>query len=278
MDQYNGFSHAYPIEFLAKQPIHPDREKLAADLRQYLGRVRVPEEPDAPLIFFLEDFPVVFKDGSIPAQLTFLETDKETKPDAYEDALHQSRSFPKAREVLKDCRHSVMLMNMMCSPLSHETRRAIISNGVKAAIQTMAIDAVHWSPTQQLIDPADIVAKFADPREVINPTQGFLNVRFFKNASRDGEMVMDTLGLNALGLTDFQIHYRDLDAGDVAGVMWGLGGYAFEKGDVIEDGHTVQGPKPEDRWRCRREESLLDPKRTVLDIDPGPPFAAGGRN
>ena len=36
-----------------------------------------------------------------------------------------------------------------------------------------------------------------------------------------------------------------------------------------------EGPEPGSRWRCQHEESLLKPTRVVLDIDPGPPHAAG---
>jgi hypothetical protein len=90
-------------------------------------------------------------------------------------------------------------------------------------------------------------------------------------------MVLDTLGLSALGLTDVQIHCRDLDANAVANVVSALGGYLFEHGDVIESGHTVPGIPEWERWRCQREVSLIEPTREVIDIHPGPRFAAGSR-
>jgi len=34
----------------------------------------------------------------------------------------------------------------------------------------------------------------------------------------------------------------------------------------------------EQRWKCQREVSLLSPKREVIDINPGPEFAAGNRS
>jgi hypothetical protein len=52
----------------------------------------------------------------------------------------------------------------------------------------------------------------------------------------------------------------------------------FDQGDVIEDGHTVEGFPPGSRWRCRHEKALIVPTREVLDVNPGVPFAAGNRN
>ncbi len=55
------------------------------------------------------------------------------------------------------------------------------------------------------------------------------------------------------------------------------GYYIFESGDVIENGHTVEGITAGSKWRCQHEDSLLKPTRIVLDLDPGPPHSAGNR-
>jgi hypothetical protein len=41
---------------------------------------------------------------------------------------------------------------------------------------------------------------------------------------------------------------------------------------------VVAGIPPEVKWRCQFEEALFEPKRHVLDINPGPPNAAGKRS
>lgn len=93
-----------------------------------------------------------------------------------------------------------------------------------------------------------------------------------------GEMVMDSLGLAALGLCDVQCHFKELDPNSVARALYNLAAYLFERGDVIEDGHTVEGATPGSKWRCRYEDALVPPARVVLDLDPGSRFAAGGRS
>jgi hypothetical protein len=39
----------------------------------------------------------------------------------------------------------------------------------------------------------------------------------------------------------------------------------------------VAGIQPGSKWRCQFENSLLEPKRELLDLNPGEPYAAGKR-
>ena len=105
-----------------------------------------------------------------------------------------------------------------------------------------------------------------------------LNVRLFRiENGAAGDTIMDTRGLAALGLPDVQMHFRDLDPGRVAALLYNYARYLNEHGDCINDGETIDGATPGTRWRCRHEMSLVPPERLVLDIDPGPPHAAGQR-
>jgi len=274
MDRSNGYSAAYPIEVLARNPIEIDRPAFVDALARRLGRVKT-----TGMLFLLEDFPVQFREGTIPAQLALMGavTLSAKRTDSISQALHQSWAFRAAAQVYEACSHMEMLTNMMSSPLSHQVRRKIIANGLLALLETTPVDLIYWTPTQQMLSPADIVERYSDARELGNPVYGFLNVRLFNISNSNGDMLMDTLGLNALGLTDFQIHYRGLEPDSVARFLYNLGYYAFEKGDVIDDGHTVEGVDQGSRWTCRRENSLIEPQRVVLDADPGQPFAAGSR-
>jgi hypothetical protein len=112
-----------------------------------------------------------------------------------------------------------------------------------------------------------------------DPVYPAVNVRLFQVQGRqEGEVLMDTIGLAALGLPDLQCHFVGLDPQQVANTLYGAAYYVYENGDVIEDGETIQGAgEGVVRWRCRHEDALMDPARVVLDIDPGPPFAAGER-
>ncbi len=88
---------------------------------------------------------------------------------------------------------------------------------------------------------------------------------------------MDTRGLEEIGLHDLQCHFRGLNPNEISRVLYNTGVYIFENGAVIESGQTVMGIEPDSRWKCQFEDSLLEPTRELLDINPGSPFAAGGR-
>lgn len=44
------------------------------------------------------------------------------------------------------------------------------------------------------------------------------------------------------------------------------------------DGNTISGVRGDEHWRCRHGPALVGPDRLVIDIDPGAPYAAGGRD
>ena len=103
-----------------------------------------------------------------------------------------------------------------------------------------------------------------------------LNVRFF-TVGDDETRLMDTLGLDLFELPDVQCHYRDFDPAAVATMLFNTAVYLFAQGDVIDDGHTISGPRGDEHFVCRHEAALLGPPRTVLDVDLGDPYAAGVR-
>lgn len=248
-------------------------------LGRRLGQVDVPEDAslDKAFLFFLRDYPVELEDATVPAQLTLLGTDKPVDPARYQEALQQCWDIEDPGKVLEQCRYSVVLINMMSSTLPQHVRRQIVARALPSLIDVLEVDLIYWSPAERLVDPEKLATELNKPDQIKSPTYGFTNVRFYNIEGTDGDMVMDTLGLGALGLTDLQIHYRGLIPGEVAAMLYSIAAYILENGDVIEDGNTVQGLKPEDHWRCRHEMSLIRPERPVLDINPGPPFAAGNR-
>ena len=81
--------------------------------------------------------------------------------------------------------------------------------------------------------------------------------------------------MEEIGLHDLQCHFRQLDPNDVIGVLANTAIYIAQNGAVIESGHTIAGVDPGSMWSCQFEESLIEPKRVLLDINPGVDFAAG---
>jgi hypothetical protein len=269
---------AYSIELFARDPIVFDDARLLAAMRTRLGNIeQSPRGDGGTLMFDLKDHVAQYADAAMPAQLVLLPAGSAPEPDKLADALQQSWTFADAATVVEGCRHCCLFADMMSGGLPQLQRRRMLAAGLSAVLETTRIDAVHFVETQQVLEPGALRALLDEPAQRGNPTAGFLNVRYFNISNSPGDMLMDTLGLAPFGLTDVQVHFRGMEPNDVAQVLRNTATYIFERGDVIASGHTVQGRAAEENWRCRSEESLLDPKRPVLDLDPGAPFAAGRR-
>ncbi|MNI91289.1 hypothetical protein D3C73_1489270 [compost metagenome] len=94
-------------------------------------------------------------------------------------------------------------------------------------------------------------------------------------------MLVDTLGLYAIGLPDIQYHFHDLNPDDIVGHAYNVASYIFDANAPVKNGETIDGLEDgrmsrEVRWRCQYEESLIQPIREVMDICPGE-YASGRR-
>ena len=196
------------------------------------------------------------------------------------DLLQQSWYFPGAEPAIAGSTAAVLVTDLMSSSLEYRPRLDLFERTLRAVLEYVPCEAIHWQPASRIVDPGAWRDAFdgGDPAERF--FAGGVNVRFFHVQVDDPatpESVMDTLGLGALGLPDLQCHFRGLDSGQMAAFLHRTAWYVLESGDVIEDGYTVAGIDAEARWLCRHEDSLVDPARVVLDINPGDPYAAGNR-
>lgn len=94
-------------------------------------------------------------------------------------------------------------------------------------------------------------------------------------------MLVDSLGLYAIGLPDVQYHFHELDPNAVVDHAYNVAAYIFTQDDPIQDGETIAGLNgqkmdAEIRWECQHESALIQPEREVMDICPGE-YASGGR-
>jgi len=180
----------------------------------------------------------------------------------------QTWDWPGADAALEQAHASVLVLEMFAQPYGARDRVAALVGVVRALTVATRPLAVSWPTSQRVTDP---------DAPTVDGSGGLLNVRLFAVTDDEDESVMDTRGLAPLRLPDLQVHFRDLDPGRLAALLYATAGYLLEEGDVIGDGDTISGLEPGEGWRCRREDALVAPPRTVLDVDPGDPYAAGRR-
>jgi hypothetical protein len=195
--------------------------------------------------------------------------------EAIASSLQQSFQWREAASSLGASVGFITVSELHCGEAPLRDRIERFRRIVAAVVDGLRATAIHWRPSQQFIDPEELLQTIGAD----DPLYGAMNVRMFRiDPSEIGpftpheEFVMDTIGLAPLGLPDVQIHFRQLDRGRVAQLLYNTGYYMFDRGIEITDGHSVEGIAEGTKWICRRETSLMDPKREVVDLDPGKPF------
>jgi hypothetical protein len=189
--------------------------------------------------------------------------------------VSQTWDWAGAETALQGCTGSVIVSELLANLFTPEQRVTGLTSVLSVLVAHTRPRAVFWPNSHRVTDPAQF-----DPESL----DGVLNVRFFTvetEGGTEGEQasrVMDTLGLDLFELPDIQCHYRDYEPRDVAAMLYSTAVYVFSGGDVIDDGHTISGPRGDERFPCRHEPALVPPARTVLDVDLGEPYAAGRRD
>jgi hypothetical protein len=121
-----------------------------------------------------------------------------------------------------------------------------------------------------VLAPAHLAARMKDAVDGKRPPiDVWSNVRMFRLTDVAPWMVMDTVGLGQLDRGDLEACFPSdrVEPGQVAGFLRNLTLYLLERGDVVKDGDTVDGPGGS--WRARvAHEALLEPPRATLRFFP----------
>ncbi|MEM7243952.1 MAG: DUF4261 domain-containing protein [Acidobacteriota bacterium] len=255
----------------------PDLDAVPERLRELL-RVE-PEaievdETDRSLLLYHRSHPVDSQ-GRMPAQTAILSAEGASNPERYAAELQQSWACPDAETRLKASTHTCLLTEMLSAVLPTAVRLELFHAALQSLVEITSPIALVFKHSQQVLDPAVYLAACAEP-----PARrpGVVNVRFFRVENADGTLIMDTRGLEEIGLHDLQCRFRGLEPDAVSRVLFSTAIYIVENGPVIESGHSIQGLTEDSRWRCQFEEALLDPPRTLLDLHPGDEHAAASQS
>lgn len=225
-------------------------------------------------LLFHKNHLIKYEDGEIPAQTAILAAHGVIDITAYASEIQQSWGFRGCETILAQSAHTLLVAEMFARGHEPNERIRLFHGVLQAAIENTHPDAIVFKHSQQVVDPrAYLTATTETP---IN-RPGSLNIRFYKVSDADRDLLMDTLGLHAIGLHDLQCHFRKLDPNDVARVLYNAAVYIFENGAIIESGQTIAGVEADSKWVCQFENALVEPARELMDLNPGPLYAAGRR-
>lgn len=263
----------YPLELYYRATPSFEGDSLLATLVR-----RCPDLAPSPVatrpgsfVFSQREHSVARGTGRMPVQRAIIASSAPPETRRYEPSLGQSWSWPAAHEAVSGCEATVLVTDVFAADLPALHRLILVENVLAALVEAFPPQAIHWQPTQQFVDPqAFLTAYRLAGGMVLMP--GPLNVRMFRdddmNSAGEQDVLMDTLGLAALGLFDLQCRFRGHDPAAVSRVLYNTALYLLERGTSIDEGHTIPGIEPQSRWVCRRTESTAMPQRAVLDLAP----------
>lgn len=230
---------------------------------------------DAAVLFMHAKHQFELSDGPVCGQTAFLRSSDGLESLAgFADELQQSWDCDEAEELLEGTTTLPLVSELMSRGLEPTARLEIFHGVLQAVVEQTEPSALIFKHSQQIVAPNAYLESCSKPPIV---RTGALNVRFFNISGSNGDMLMDTRGLSEIGLHDIQCHFRQLEPGAVARLLFNVGCYIVEQGPVIESGQTIDGLEPDSAWLCQFEDSLVPPERVLLDLNPGADFAAGGR-
>jgi hypothetical protein len=273
-------ARAYAVDLLCPSAPTIEKPKLLEQLSRYCPDAVALQANPAPAVLTLAHpkHPVKLGNALIPAQTMVALAEKAIPAEVFEGALQQTWEFPEARTRVQSCSSAVLVSDLMASSLPHRERLDLFESCLRAVLDCVPCAAIHWRPSGRIVDPAAWRREFDAGDAASRFFAGAINVRMFKphgeGAVNTGELVMDTLGLSALGLPDVQCHFHGLDPSPVARVLYNTAWYLCCEGDVIADGHTLEGVGAS-KWRCEHQRSIAGPERLVLDLNPGPEHTPG---
>ncbi|MBE7679514.1 DUF4261 domain-containing protein [Paenibacillus sp. P13VS] len=294
----SGFHPVYMVELLFREQPKIDRMRLQNALTRYTGQVRLAvkqvndqrssqnktDETDTEigksepsvhnldmLVFYHMDHPVSFEEGNIPAQTCMLPVNEIKDRSRFAGAVQQAWHWPEAGDAVKSAQYSIRLHDMFSAAMSRKQRLELFQYTLQAVIEVLPCEGMYWYGSDKLVEPEAYIQ--SQKRE--EHLYGAMNVRMYQagGTEEQRELVMDTVGLSALGVPDVQCHFTGLDPDTVAQTLLGAAYYIFDQGDVLQDGQTL-GSSGGRRWRCEHQAALIAPGRYVIDLDPGDAHAA----
>lgn len=266
-----------------KQPETASPDALKAALETDVGKVEnISDKPDIPM-FSCSNYVAEFKDEQkVPVLANFL-APCEFKTEIDELNRSQFWDVKNGAEIIDSIKYCVNVFAMLSGGLHYKQQAKLLLAQVGAALKCYpTCKAVYIVGSGKLTTPQ----QFEECRQYDLPGRFIrlaVNARFFNIQGTKDDMIVDTIGFYAFGAADVQMHFHGIDPNYVVNYVYNLASYQFDNEFPIKSGDTVDSigadgsMQWEPQWKAQYEDALIQPVRTVLDVNCGE-YAAGNRN
>jgi hypothetical protein len=201
---------------------------------------------EGPMMFAFPDLAHTYADGvNAPLGVALLPGSQAIAGDPERYDTSQTWDWDEASAALQSSPHTVLVSELMGRVHPPKQRVEAFGAIVDVLIALTEPAATWWPFSGRAMAPGDAV---------VSTLGGLVNVRMFNDADAPGNLLMDTIGLHALGLPDVEMYFSGLDPKRIAGLLYDVAHYLVD-GNEIEDGASVV-------------QSRLEPDRAVLRLDP----------
>lgn len=269
------FAETYSVElYMKEEPVILEND-LLENIKKYCGNVEISSRQENNIIFAFMDHILEYKNMSAPVSIVISKV--YDKPDILKlkKSLEQSENF-KNKEEIEECSYRIIVTDIMAIGLEYSKRIEIFQKALYAITELIPCEGIHFQLTEQVMSRDEYLGNnpFNEDYDILF---GILNVRLFNIEGKEDEYLMDTLGLSAIGLCDLQCHFKNLDPNQVIDILYSYGYYIFDNSEVADKLKEIDGVGEMEKWKCEHEVSLAEPKRVVIDINPGREFSGGNR-
>ena len=266
---------------MPKQCDMPTRDTMVEVFTKHLGPVDCFSYGAESAGFAPQNYKVHYEDNDadIPPTLMVTNCEKIDKPVLDDFERSQVWDCPNVDELLDECQYRVFATDMLASGLEPNERADMLVKYVDALLELYpSCKAVIFGPSRKFLS-RETIENHPD-KNVTRFIYYAVNVRYFSIQGTD-DMMVDTLGMSTLFYPDLQYHFHGMNPDEIVNHAYSVLYYIFEHDNPIDDGQTIAGLEngdlnPDIKWKVQYEDSLIQPVRTVIDINLGE-YASGTR-
>lgn len=257
---------SYAVDLLYDELPLFSRDEILAKLRDRCGAASAMDNAkDGGLNFFFPDLRAPFKDSTVPVQIALTVKPGQLPVEEYMPVMKQTWDWAEAKEMVTKHQATVTVSDLLASSLPYKSRLGFFQNVLCGILELMKPLAIRWRPSQKFVSPTTLLAAL-EPGPKRDMIRGAVNVRR-TIVKATGGVVLDTLGLGALGLPDFEVALGERMPPPFELALRSLARYQFDMGDVIAEGRTVKAGA--EAFQLKVGTSSVEPKRDVFILQAG---------
>lgn len=247
----------------------PSKEEVMKIIEKHLGQIECYNHDSKSFGFAAKEYLIETKDKTWYPQLMFTECIELKKDIIDEFTKSQMWDCKNKDKILSECGYQVIAVDMFAFEMDYKKRAEMLMDYMEALIELYpSCEAIQFLPSGKMFAREQIINHNVPKEDRF--IHFAVNVRFF-NIQNSEDKIIDTLGMNLLGLPDLQYHFHNVDPNYIVNHAYNIASYIFDNNNPIKDNDTIDGIKDgkismDVQWKCHYENSIIEPKRPVIDI------------